>query len=175
MWKGICAFYIKKKILHLKHTCTYVQQVFIATLISITRHFHKGSCGQFSCKALFIHPRRLRMFPPPQETLPIREGECHINCSIIGERKSKKRKSQSKGWGSLPILLHFPRTDLSDLTGHLLCAQTCNDYHIHLCPTSSSEKSPTWNEVCKGKSPGLCQPSWEQRLCARCQWAAHRE
>ena len=37
--------------------------------------------------------------------------------------------------GSLPIPIHFPCTDSTDLIGHLLCAQTCIDDHVHLNPT----------------------------------------
>lgn len=108
MWKGICAFYIKKKILHLKHTCTYVQQVFIATLISITRHFHKGSCGQFSCKALFIHPRRLRMFPPSPGDPPNKGGWMPYKLFNNRKEKIEEKKKSKQRLGKLANSAPFP-------------------------------------------------------------------
>lgn len=49
--------------------------------------------------------------------------------------KVEEKENPKPTLGSLPILIHFPCNDSTDLIGHLLCALTCGRHRAHLSPT----------------------------------------
>ena len=116
-------------------------------------------------------------FPP--ETFPKSKGEWmryelpnNRTVKVVEGIKKKKAKQRP---GSLPILIPFLGIDSNRPNWAPYCvhrpALMITHNSTQLEPISCSEKSPTCNKVCKGKIsshddqwPGLCQPSWEQRL-----------
>lgn len=139
----------------------------------------------FNFHGLLIHPRLLRTFMffkrPSQK---VREGECNINCSTIGQWKSRKRKIRENS-SKIANSDAFLCTYSTDLTLHLLCAWACSHYDMHLNPTTTyfiSWEVPNLEWDMKGKdfthndqSLFFVSPPENKGSVPRGGWATHSE